>query len=82
LRRKFAKRWRREALRRGVELTNERYSLNKHEAEMYRSPRGFCVDAKYNGWTICCIGRDELEAYRMLVQEIDYDGPGAWFGDD
>ena len=72
MRRKFAKRWRREALRRGAKLYNEGRILTKHEAIAYGSPRGFSFDAKYNGHMICIIARDELDAYRMLVQDIDY----------
>lgn len=77
MRKKFAMRWRRDALRRGAVISNKGYVLTKREARESKCRRGFNFDAEYKGHTITCIAEDALDAYRIFVQEMD-----NWFGDD
>lgn len=68
MRKKIAKRLRRQCLRGGMEIIKEEFS---REPGWKRKDCGVCVKAKYHGWTIMAIGFDWLEAYRMLVDELD-----------
>lgn len=68
MRKKIAKRLRRQCLRGGMEIIKEEFI---REPGWKRKDCGVCVEVKYHGWTIAALGFDWLEAYRMLVDEID-----------
>lgn len=64
MRRKIAKRLRREILRLGATIEEEEWLGDKKEP---RKERGFAVTVKYKGGTICSPDYDELEAYRITL---------------
>ena len=74
MRKKFAKRWRREAIRRGAIIVREGPILTKQELaenHLAKRHRGFSFVAKYRGWEHHVVGQDALDAYRIFVQELD-----------
>lgn len=84
MRKKIAKRWRREAMRRGAIILREGPILTKQElAEEHlgKKHRGFYFVAKYRGWEHHVAGRDALDAYRIFVQELDDEEFMAELGD-
>lgn len=84
MRKKIAKRWRREAMRRGAIILREGPILTKQELaeeNISKRHRGFCVVAKYHGWEHHVVGLDALDAYRIFVQELDDEEFMAELGD-
>ena len=76
MRKKIAMRWRREALRRGAIITNEKPVFTKKELREYglrKKDNGFSFDGFYKGyhWMVCA--DDMLTAYKMFVEEMDYE---------
>lgn len=74
MRGKIARKWRKEILRRGVKLTNERMIISKSELKkdgLKRKDNGFGFYAIYNGFTYIMNGSDELDAYRSFVRFFD-----------
>ena len=74
MRKKFAMRCRREVLRRGAIILNERPILSKqerNEGNIKKKYTGFEVNVKYRGSAYCIAGRDMLEAYRLLIWALD-----------
>ena len=76
MRKKIAMRWRREALRRGAIITNEKPVFTKKELREYglrKKDNGFKFDVFYKGyhWMICA--DDMLTAYKMFFEEMDYE---------
>ena len=67
MRRKIAKRLRRECRRMGVEILSERYTAGDSGK---RKDSCVSVTAMYDGWRIVSIGEDSLDAYRMLLDDI------------
>lgn len=74
MRAKIAKRLRRECLRRGVEIKREEFTK---EPGWRRKDCGVCVNAEYKGGKIASIADDYLEAYRMLLECIDWIDEGG-----
>lgn len=80
MRQKIAKRWRRKALNMGADILEEGVILKRPELFQYKEKKknaGFAVTAKYGvcchtneKWEFHAIGRDSLEAYRLLVQAM------------
>lgn len=80
MRQKIAKRWRRKALNMGADILEEGVILKRPELLQYKEKKknaGFAVTARYGvrcytneKWEFHAIGRDSLEAYRLLVQAM------------
>ena len=76
MRKRIAMRWRREALRRGAILSNEKMVFSKKELRennLKRKHNGFSFCAEYNGWNWMICADDMLAAYKMFIEEIDYE---------
>lgn len=74
MRKKIAMRWRREALRRGAILSDEKMVFSKKELRennLKRKHNGFSFCAEYNGWNWMICADDMLAAYKMFIEEID-----------
>lgn len=61
MRRKIAKRKRRDILRKGATFTEEKWLYEEKERI------GFSAHSLYFGWEIYGCGRDELEAYKSIL---------------
>lgn len=70
MRRKIAKRCRREILRAGGVITEEKWI---REPGWQRKDCGFGTKVICNGWNICSIGKDELESYKMALDCVKHD---------
>ena len=64
MRRKIAKRKRRECIRMGASIQHEGW-VKEHGWK--RKNIGYSVRATYDGWTYISAGDDELEAYNLLL---------------
>ena len=74
MRKKIAMRWRREALRRGAVLRDEKMIFSKSEIAEYgyrRKDNGFGFIAEYNGWTFMICEKDMLAAYKLFIECMD-----------
>ena len=66
--------WRREALRRGAVITDEKPVFNKQELKengLRKKDAGFSFKAEYKGYKWMIAGDDALAAYKLFVQAID-----------
>lgn len=72
MRRKIAKRLRREVLRMGGVISEE---------EKGKEERYYTAKVKYNGWTIYGNGEDELEVYRVVLDVMKVDCVEPWKGE-
>ena len=63
MRRKIAKRKRREILAKGAEIVSERWVID-HDPE----EKCFIVEVNYCGWNIHAPERDELAAYNAVLE--------------
>lgn len=73
MRRKIAKKLRKQAIRMGVTFRCERWMFSNKEIKLYKLDRkqnGYELDAFYNNYRICVCGEDELRTYRDLIYEI------------
>lgn len=88
MRKKIAMRWRRKALGMGADILEEGVILKKPDLLKYKEKKknaGFAVTARYGircytneKWEIHAIGRDSLEAYKLLAQammDMEHDIP-------
>lgn len=69
MRKKFAMRWRRLALRMGAEILSEKMVFSKQELNSHgflRKDNGYCIQARYKGHTYCVADDDILSAYKLL----------------
>lgn len=76
MRKKIAMRWRREALRRGAVLREEKMVFSKkglRENNLKRKHNGFSFCAEYKGWKWRICADDMLAAYKLFVEEMDYE---------
>lgn len=74
MRKKIAMRWRREALRRGAVITDEKPVFNKQELKengLRKKDAGFSFKAEYKGYKWMIAGDDALAAYKLFVQAMD-----------
>lgn len=74
MRKKIAKRWRRDALRRGAIIINEKSVFNRQELKengLRKKDAGFGIKAEYKGRKWLIAGTNALSAYRTLVQAMD-----------
>lgn len=74
MRKKIAMRWRREALRCGAILSNEKMVFSKKELRennLKRKQNGFSFCAEYKGWKWLICADDMLAAYKLFVEEMD-----------
>lgn len=78
MRRKIAKRVRREILRRGVTIAREGWIYP--DGSRSRKDRGFVVVVECNGWKIHSVDDDELGAYKMALDCVKYDCDEPWTG--
>ena len=74
MRAKIANRLRRECVRRGAVIKDEHFTK---EPGWKRKDCGVCVYAEYKGGKIVSIAHDYLEAYRMLLECIDWEDEGG-----
>ena len=82
MRRKIAKRWRKEALRRGFVIIKEGIVIKPGERKALGLPRnhqGYKMVARFNGWTYCVADPyDALGAYKLLLECLDMEvGDGS-----
>ncbi len=70
MRRKISKRIKKNATRLGATIVKERWVKRP---ELKRKEWGYSVIANYNGWSITSLGKDELDAYRGLLDTITDD---------
>lgn len=85
MRKKIAMRWRREALRRGAILSDERMVFSKKELRengFRRKHNGFGFKAEYKGWKWMVCSDDILDAYRLFVLEMDDNDLGEYLAVD
>ena len=75
MRKKIAKRLRREAMRKGAVIIYEHYV---REPGWKKKDCGYSVTAKYKGWEVLVPERDMLEAYRTLLWAVNDDEFGKW----
>lgn len=68
MRRKIAKRKRREALRRGASIVYERFN---QEPGWRRKDCGYAVEFLYNGYRCLSLDDDILSAYQGVLEAID-----------
>lgn len=68
MRRKIAKRKRREALRRGASISYEQF---RRETGWRRKDCGYVVEFLYNGHRCLCLDDDILGAYQGVLEAID-----------
>lgn len=76
MRKKFAKRWRREALCRGALISREGRILTKQEIadnHLKKRDAGFGIVAKCDGESYYIAGYDALDAYRLLAKMLEED---------
>ena len=67
MRRKISKRLKKNATRLGVTIVKERWlKYPKWKRKEWR----YSVITNYNGWSITSLGKDELDAYRELLDTI------------
>ena len=86
MRRKIAKRLRRECLRLGGEIVEEGWIaedgeyVKKMRLKMGVSvkEKAYATKVKYNGWTICSADYDELGAYRVALDCMKIDCAEPW----
>ena len=74
MRKKIAIRWRREALRRGAILSDEKMVFSKKEMRENNTKRksnGFSFCAEYKGWRWVVCSDDMLTAYKTFVNAMD-----------
>ena len=69
MREKIARRIRRELIRRGVVFGRESFYRPRGEK---RKECGMTVRAEINGWKISAIAHDRLEAYKMLLEDLEW----------
>ncbi len=69
MRRKFAKKKRRELLRLGATFGREEYCEGYQKR---RKDRCFLAETFFNGWHISSFGTDELEAYDAALDCVKY----------
>ena len=67
MRRKIAKRLRRECLRNGIQITKEAFI---REPGWKRKDCGYEINFIYRGWKVWCIGFDSLVAWRDAKRTI------------
>ena len=79
MRRKIAKRLRREILGLGGVIEKEE-KLGERGAPS--KDRGYSAKIKYNGWSIGAVGKDELEAYRLGLECMKIDCAEPFRGDN
>ena len=75
MRRKIAKRLRREVLRMGAVIKEERWAEPKN---VPRKENGYALRVVYRGWKIFSAGDDELESYRMVLDVMKHDCEEEW----
>lgn len=75
MRRKIAKRKRRELLRRGAKISRECWIK---EPWWKRKDIGYNVEFVYNGWKVMSCGDDELMAYRLALDVCDNEARVAY----
>ena len=69
MRKKFAMRWRRQALRMGADILSEGMVFSKQELNeqgLQRKDNGYRVQARYEGYTYDVADDDILAAYKLL----------------
>ena len=67
MRKKIAKRIRRQCIKGGMKIIREEFIS---EPGWKRKDCGMEVVAEFHGWKIVACGKDLLESYRMLAEEI------------
>lgn len=67
MRKKIARRKRRELLKLGCTIGKIEY---EREPGWKRSDCGYSITVYYKGWKICCIGFDELVCYKMALETV------------
>lgn len=70
MRRKISKRKRRDILRKGGEFDKEEWLYETFDGA--KEKIGFSAHVNYFGWTIYGCGRDELEAYRNVLDTMPW----------
>lgn len=76
MRKRFAKRWRKTALRMGAVIETKGAVIEYAEGKLYGLSKrecGFGLIAEYKGFRYHICGSDELETYRLLVQCLEDD---------
>ena len=74
MRKKIARKLRKDALRRGAVLLNEKPCMSLKELRangLTKSDAGFGLIVDYNGERIHCAFNSELECYRILLDILD-----------
>lgn len=74
MRKKIAKKLRKDALRRGAVLSNEKPCMTLKELRangLTKSDAGFGLVVDYKGERIYCALNSELECYRILLDILD-----------
>lgn len=71
MRRKISKRKRREILARGGIFRNEGWFYT-YSIEGKKQRSGYEAHVQSNGWVILAGGRDELEAYKAVLNEMEW----------
>ena len=75
MRRKIAKRLRRQCLKEGVEIIKEEFD---REPGWKRKDCGYVAKVKYRGWTITSCGEDMLSAWKFIMDDIREWDLGDW----
>ena len=75
MRRKIAKRLRRQCLREGLEILKEGFCK---EPGWRRKDCGYAAVFKYRGWEIRACAFDMLEVYRWMLDDILHWSEGDW----
>jgi len=71
MRRKIAKRRRRDILRKGGIIRREGW-LYDHYPDGYKEKIGYEAHVEYYGWVIFAGGRDELDAYKIAIRSMPW----------
>ena len=80
MRKKIARRWRREALRRGVIITSEKMVFSRKEMREHgyvRRDNSYAIEATFNGLKYSVADDDMLSAYKLLIWCIETTGQDA-----
>ena len=81
MRRKIAKRWRKEILRRGAVIVREGIVFSPGERKAMGIPKGqqgYAVVVRFNGWTYhVADSHDALGAYKLFMECLDMEADDA-----
>lgn len=71
MRRKIAKRLKREIVRMGAVIQKDGWDVPRKS--VLRKENGYIFKVMYRGWSIFAAGEDELESFRMVLDVMKHD---------